>query len=205
MKTLLLLSSLFIISHAFADSRPIQLEGKKLGNIPIRVLGSAKYKNGNFGSKDKSTVNPRHLNGLGADAMAGVILGPFFIGGGGEYMSWLQSSDPKDNSDASGSSVNFFGSAGIALGRFLFLGKYYFQSTYQVNKEDINGDKIKYSSPEGSYSIGVVYRFGKRSFLNAEYSSINFSKEEAGGTTTSLAHGEKITFSSVGLSYGVMF
>lgn len=205
MKLFYILGLLIITSHVLADSKPIQLEGKKLGKIPIRVLGSVKYKNGNFASTDKSAVKSRHLNGFGADAMAGLILGSVFIGGGGEYMNWLQATDPKDNSDMTGSSINYFGSAGLALGHFLILGKYFFQSTYSVNRADNNGDKLKYSSPEGSYSLGVIYRFSKRSFLNLDYTSINYGRQKTGGTTSDLDSDHKITFSSVGLSYGIMF
>ncbi|MBY0515459.1 MAG: hypothetical protein K2P81_01020 [Bacteriovoracaceae bacterium] len=45
-----LLILIFVISSAHAKSDGIQVEGKKLGKFPFRVLGSGKYQNLNFGS-----------------------------------------------------------------------------------------------------------------------------------------------------------
>src|ERR1700752_1162242 len=87
----------FFVSNSFA-AEAIQLEGKKLGRFPFRVLGPAKYQNATFRSKDKTTVVPRHLNGFGAEALAGLVLGSVIIGGGGEYMSYFQASKMSDNS-----------------------------------------------------------------------------------------------------------
>lgn len=204
-QTFITFTLLILVSNlALADSKPIQLEGKKFGKFPIRVLGSAKYQNGNFGSADKTTVKPRHLNGFGADANAGLVLGSFIIGGGGEYMSWFQASKVSDDSEFTGSTVNFFGSVGVTFHHFLLLGKYIFNSTYQVNKKDTNGDKIKYSGPEGSYAINLIYRTGSKTFLNLEYTDLTYGKKSA-ATSNTLKGGERIKFSTIGLSYGVIF
>jgi hypothetical protein len=203
-RTSFFLLSFLFSALVFADSKPIQLEGKSLGKFPFRVLGAAKYQNATFSSKD-GTIKSRHLNGFGAEAIGGLVVGPVIIGGGGEYMSWIQANDPGDDSDASGSSVNLFGSLGVSIHRFLLMGKYIFQSTYQVNKSDANGDKVKYFAPSGSYGAALIYRLGKRTFINLEYNSWTYGKSKAGGTTTGLGGSERLKLSSVGLSYGIMF
>ncbi len=202
-----LMLAITFVFPVFADSKAkaIQIEGKSLGKFPFRVLGSAKYQNATFGSKDKSTVNARHLNGFGAEALAGLVLGPIFIGGGGEYMNWIQATGPKDNTDLTGNSVNVFGAVGFAFHRFLLVGKYIFQSTYRVNKKDALNNRVQYSGPEDSFAATLVYRFGKRSFFTLEYDSLTYGKQKLGSTSSTLGSDEKMKFSSVGFSYGVMF
>lgn len=194
MKTLLIFLFISFSSITFAES--IQLEGKKLGKFPIRILGTAKYQNATLGDEDGETIKPRHLNGLGAEALGGLVLGNFIIGGGGDYMYYAQASDVADDSNMTGSATNFFGVAGISVHRFLLLGKYIFQSTYKVNKEDDNGEKLEFTDPEGSFAATLVYRLGKRSFLNVEYVKTTYTEG---------LEDKKMKFQSVGLSYGVMF
>lgn len=204
MKNIILFISLILtLPQAFGEA--IQLEGKKLGKFPIRVLGSAKYQNAMIGSSDGDLIKSRHMNGVGADVLGGLVLGNFIIGGGGEYMYYAQASDlgEDDDSDMTGSSTNLFGAAGFAVHRFLLLGKYIFQSNYTVNKKEDNGDKLKFGGPEGSFAVTLIYRISKMSFLSAEYNNTTYGDIQ--GTDTAALKDKKIEFSSVGFAYGVMF
>ncbi|MBY0515458.1 MAG: hypothetical protein K2P81_01015 [Bacteriovoracaceae bacterium] len=132
------------------------------------------------------------------------MLGSVLIGGGGEYMNWVQATDPSDNSDLSGNSLNLFGAVGVGFNRFLIIGKYIFQSTYNVSKKDTNGDKTTFYEPSGGYAATLVYRIGKSGFINTEFNSLSYSKKSVGSTKTSLNSDEKMIFQSIAFGFGIM-
>lgn len=178
-----------------------------LSGIKFRLLGGLKLQHGTFGSSDDATVESQKMNGVGAEAVAGVNLGPFILGLGTEYTLWYQATDPKDvgNINLSGNNHNISAVGGFAFGKLCLIGKYHFKSTYSISQKSESDDKVKYTDPDASYSASLLYRLGRRSFISLDYNLITFTSEDRGSSTRSLGSDEEMILKSFGLTYGFMF
>ena len=158
-------------------------------------------------SKD-DFVEKRSLNGVGADALAGVNIGPLIIGAGAAYTKFYQSTDKDDVSgtDTSGDLTQYQAAAGLALGKFCLLGKYYFKADYKLSQKTSGGDNSTYSDADASYGASLMYRPGGRSFWSLDYQTVNFTEAKVGGTKIDRSSSdEQINLTSFGISYGFMF
>jgi hypothetical protein len=153
-------------------------------------------------------IEKRSLNGIGADAIAGFNLGPLILGGGASYTKFYQSTDKADVSetDTSGDLITYQGVAGLALGKFCLLGRYYFKADYKLSQKTSAGETATYAKPDGSYGVSLMYRPGGRSFWSLDYQNINFTEAKIGSTKTDVSSSdEQINLNSFGITYGFMF
>ena len=175
--------------------------------IKFRLLGDLRLSRATMMSKD-DFVEKRSLNGIGADSVAGINIGPLILGAGAAYTMYYQSTDKKDvgGTDTSGSMTSFHGVAGLGLGKFCLMGRYIFKADYSLSQKTEDGDKAVYSKPSGSYGLSLMYRPGGRSFWSLDYTNINFTEAKIGAEKTKLSGAkEQINLNSFGISYGFMF
>ncbi|MES2526518.1 MAG: hypothetical protein V4598_05500 [Bdellovibrionota bacterium] len=178
-----------------------------MGGIKFRLLGGLKLQRATMMSKD-DFVEKRSLNGIGADAIAGVNIGPLILGAGGSYTKFYQSTDKDDvdGTDTSGDLTQLNGVVGLAFGKLCLIGKYIFKADYKLGQKTEAGESSTYSKPDASYGISLLYRPGGRSTWSLDYTNINFTEAKIGSAKTKLSDSdEQINLNSFGLTYGFMF
>ncbi|MBL7663824.1 MAG: hypothetical protein JNM93_01730 [Bacteriovoracaceae bacterium] len=204
MKYFLLIVFLLTSLKLKAESGPIDLQGKKLGNIPIRVLGSFKLQRGTFGSGDDTTFAKRDMTGFGADVMAGLKLGPLMVGAGGEYLYWVEASENAGDS-LQGFARNFFIAAGLTLGDVFLLGKYYFNAKYGLAHKVTSGEELNFIGSNQNFSLSLLIRLGKRNYISFDAASSSYDEEERDNVESSLTTGETMKLTSFGISFGFIY
>ena len=202
--------SILLMNLALFSNAEARWTGPALGDsnsnrssFGFKLLGNLKFQRANFASKDGTTVKKKQLNGVGADAAAAIRFGSFMFGAGGEYIKLFQQSSASDNINLSGSMTNYFGLAGISLGRFALTGKYYFFSEYDLEQKSSTSEKVSYTTPSGSYGVSLNFRLSGRSVLSLDYNKMSFSKQVRNGSTSKLS--SPMEFASYGLNYGFIF
>ena len=181
--------------------------GGRSSGIRLRLLGDLKFQRATMMSKN-DFVEKRSLNGVGAEAIAGISIGTFILGGGASYTKFFQATDKKDvgDTDTSGDLTAFQGVAGFGFWKFCLLGRYFFKADYKLSQKTEAGESAVYSKPSGSYGLSLMYRPGGRSFWSLDYTNMNFSEMKLGGEKYSLKNSDdKINLNSFGLSYGFMY
>ncbi len=181
--------------------------GRTLSGIKLRALGGLKLEHGTFGSKDNSTVKERQMNGIALDVIAGINLGPLLLGVGADGHKYLQQTEAKKFNDTnlSGTLINYSGVAGIAFGKLLLLGKYYFKSDYKLDKKTTTGESVTYSSPDSSIGASLLWRPGGKTYWSIDYMSMTFKKTALGGSSSSLNSDTQMALATFGITYGIMF
>jgi len=172
----------------------------------FRLLGSLRYHHANFGSEN-GDVAGRKLNGVGAEGILGINLGPLVLGAGAEYTKFFQMTNPVDVEDTnlSGTMTNMFGAVAFAMGQFALLGRYYLSSTFELSQKTEDGDRVEYGAAKGALGASLMYRPGGRSYWSLDYTKLTYGEQTRAGETSKFDGGEAMNLSSIGLSYGFMF
>lgn len=196
-----------LVSHAEWISSSHGSGPTSNSGIKFRFLGGAKLSRATMMSKN-DFVEKRSLNGVGVDAIAGMSFGPLIVGGGAGYTKFYQSTDKKDvsDTDTSGDLTTLQGVVGLGLGKFCFMGRYFFKADYNLSQKTASDEKAIYSKPDTSYGLSLMYRPGGRSFWSIDYTNINFSEMKVGSAKAKLSDSDdQINLNSFGLTYGFMF
>lgn len=178
-----------------------------LGGMKFRLLGGLKLQRATMMSKN-DFVEKRSLNGVAADAIGGINIGPLILGAGATYTKFYQSTDKEDvgGTDTSGDLTQFNGVVGLAFGKICLIGKYIFKADYKLSQKTATDENAVYSKPDASYGISLLYRPGGRSFWSLDYQNVNFTEMKIGSTKTKISDSDsQINLNSFGLTYGFMF
>lgn len=203
MKFILLLLLLFSLTSQ-ASGNP---GSPGMGGVKFRLLGGLKLQRATMMTKN-DFIEKRSLNGIGADAIGGINIGPLILGIGGTYTKFYQSTDEGDVNDTntSGDLTQFNGVVGYAFGKLCLIGKYIFKADYELSEKTEVNETSTYSKPDASYGISLLYRPGGRSTWSLDYTNVNFTEVKIGSTKRKLSGSdEKINLNSFGLTYGFMF
>jgi hypothetical protein len=172
----------------------------------FRLMGALRYHHANFGSEN-GDVASRKLNGIGAEGVLGINLGPVMLGAGAEYSKFFQMTKPEDVDDTnlSGTMTNMFGAVALPIGPFALMGRYYLSSNFELSQKTEAGDSVEYGSAKGAIGASLMYRPGGRSYWSLDYTKITYEEETRAGETVKFEDGAAMNLSSIGLSYGFMF
>ena len=180
-------------------------QGRSSG-LRFVLMGGLKFQHGTFGSYD-NTVSKRKLNAIGAELVTGLNWSWFVVGVSAEIHKWYQMTDPKDVEDTnlSGLMTNYSGVGGLVFGPVCLMAKMYLGSTYKLDSESEQGEKVSYSSPAGSFGLSLLLRRPGSTFWSLDYSTLEYEKEVRGSSTSNLDSNTSMNMSSIGLSYGFIY
>ena len=181
-------------------------ESAATGLAPFISVG-LKGSYGSNASDDGVTVKDRKFAAYGLDAILGLKWSGFIVGGGFDYNMWRQLTSPSSvgNSNTQGKQINVTPVFGFQWQFVQLLGKYFWKSTYSLDKNDANGATISYGAPDASFALQARILSSGSSYLGLEYAAAKYEEVERAGRISKLAVGKEMKFSSIGLLYGWVF
>lgn len=193
----------FLFFLLIFSSASCYAESSSAGLAPFISVG-LKGSYGSNGSSDGVTVKDRKLAVYGVDGILGLKWSGFIVGGGFDYNLWRQLTSPSSvgNSNTQGKQLNVTPVVGVQWQSVQLLGKYFWKSTYSLDKNDANGATISYGAPDASFALQARLMSSGSSYIGLEYAAAKYEEEERAGTISKFAVGKEMKFSSIGLLFG---
>jgi len=142
---------------------------------------------------------------FGGDAVLGVRWKMLVLGGGASYSWWNQLKDPAElnGSNTEGVMKDYSAVLGVQLLNFTLLGKYIFNSTYELAEKNRAGQQITYFDPSGAFALQLQMKISPFTYVGLEYTKTTYQKQEVNGAELDLSSEKQLKFSGLGVIYGI--
>lgn len=181
--------------------------GSGLGGFKFRALGNLSYEYMKMKSTDNLAVKDRSLNGLGLEGMLGFQYSALMFLTGADLMKFYQMTDVEDvgNTNFNGNRLDYLGAVGLNFGNISLIGKYYFNSTYSLDKKTSSGSTIKYLDPDKSMGVSLLYNLSGMNVIGIDYKKFVYKKFSSNDVESNLNTNTELNTNSIGVSYGFIY